>query len=112
MVQACLAAFAIFVLAAMSLRANRRFRDEDRLPMQWSLSGSVNWTAPRPIALAFTPLLATVILLAAVAGTIFLKPRSGQEGFEVPTVLFLAFVFIGAHALHLRLVGKSLRRNG
>ncbi len=112
MVQAYLAALAVFALLAMSLRANRKFKDEDRLPMQWSFSSSVNWTDPRPIALALTPVLATVILLAAVASTLVLEPRSGQEGFEVPTILFIAFVFIGAHALHLRLVGKSLRRNG
>ena len=80
--------------------------------MQWSFSGSVNWTAPRPIALAFTPVLAAVILLAAVAGTLFLKPISGQEGFEVPTDLFIALVFVGAHALHLWLVGKSICSGG
>lgn len=109
MVQACLAAVAILTLIAMSWRANRRMADLDRLPMQWSVAGSVNWTAPRRIALAFTPILATAILLAVVVSTLLLRPRPGQEGFEVPTVLFVAGVFVAVHALHLWLIEKSRR---
>jgi hypothetical protein len=112
MIQMSIAALAICVLAAMSIRANRRFREADRLPMQWSLDGSVNWTAPRAFALSFTPLLAVVILTTTTALTTFLKPRPGQEGLVVPTMVFIALVFIGAHGLHLWLIGKSLRRDG
>ena len=111
MIQACIAALTICVLAAMSIRANRRFRNEDRLPMQWSFSGSVNWTAPRAVALAFTPVLAAVVLLATVSLTTFLQPRPGQEGLVIPTNIFMAFVFVSAHALHLRLIENTLRRN-
>jgi hypothetical protein len=111
MIQACIAALAICVLGVMSIRANRRFKDEERLPMQRSFDRSVNWTAPRAIALAFTPILAALILSATVALTVFVKPRPGQEGFEVPTMMFIALVFIGAHALHLWLIGNSVRRS-
>ena len=110
MVQGFVAVVAVVVLIAMSYRANLKFRHEDRLPMQWSFSGSVNWTAPRPIALAFTPTLATFILVAVVALSVFVEPRPGQEGLEVPVIAFIALVFIGSHALHLWLVDKSLRR--
>jgi hypothetical protein len=108
MVQACIAALAICILAAMSIRANRRFKDEDRLPMQWSIDKSVNWTAPRGFALAFTPVLAAIVLSATTALTVSVKPKPGQEGLEVPTMLFIALVFIAAHALHLWLIGRSL----
>jgi hypothetical protein len=111
MLQVFVAAVGILVLILMSLRADRRFAKEPRLPMQWSFSGGVNWTAPRRLALAFTPFLAIFILSATVVSTIVFKPRPGQEGFEVPVISFLALAFIGAHALHLWLVNKHLERN-
>jgi hypothetical protein len=105
------AAVAILLLIAMSWRANRRLRTERRLPMQWSVSGAVNWTAPRCVALAFTPTLATAVLVPAVASSIFLGPRRAQEGYEVLTIVLIGLVFVGAHALHLWLVKKSMHRN-
>ncbi len=78
--------------------------------MQWSVAGSVNWTAPRLLALAFTPVLATCILIVAVIATIVLEPRRGQEGSEVQVILALALTFVGVHALHLKLVAKTLQR--
>lgn len=77
--------------------------------MQWSLDGSVNWSAPRVVALSFTPVLAGVILLATAALTAFVQPKHGQEGFAVPTMIVVALVFVGAHALHLWLIGKAIR---
>jgi hypothetical protein len=107
-----IAALAVCVLGVMSIRANGRFKNEDRLPMQWSLDRSVNWTAPRRVALAFTPVLAAIVLSATVALTIYSTPRPGQGGLEIPAMVFVALVFIGAHAFHLWLIGNSLRRNG
>lgn len=101
---------AIVLLAAMSLRANRRFRTERRLPMQWLLDGSVTWTAPRHVALAFTPGLAAVALGGVAAATTFLTPRPGQEHLVVPANILIALTFVGAHALHLRLIQRSLQR--
>jgi hypothetical protein len=112
MVQSSIALIAAMVLIGMSLRANARFREETRLPMQWSVKGSVNWTAPRRLALAITPAFAICILAAAVVSTLTLEPRRGQEGFEVPVIVVLALAFIGAHGLHLWLIGKALKRNG
>jgi hypothetical protein len=109
MVQSAIATLAILVLVAMSVKANRRFKNEARLPMQWSLSGSVNWTAPRSLALAFTPCLASLCLLAFAAMSTFLQPRAGQEGLVIPVNVFMALVFIGAHAFHLWLIGRTLR---
>jgi hypothetical protein len=57
MVHIAIAVLTVAVLVAMSARANRRFKGEARLPMQWSFNGSVNWTAPRFVALAFNAVL-------------------------------------------------------
>ena len=108
MVQTAIAVLTIAVLLAMSASANRRFKGEARLPMQWSLSGSVNWTAPRSLALAFTPALASVCLLGFAALSTFSEPRVGQEGLVIPVNIFMALVFIGAHAFHLWLIGRTL----
>ena len=109
MIEAFIAALALGVLVLMSLRANRRFSDQARLPMQWSLNGSVNWTARRHVALAFTPMLAGPILAAVVWLMTALRPRPGQEGFAIPTLIFIALVFVGVHAFHLWLIAKSVR---
>jgi hypothetical protein len=80
--------------------------------MQWFLDGSVTWTAPRGVALAFTPILAAIVLTGTAALITYAKARPGQEGFEIPVMLFVATTFIGVHALHLRLIAKSLRPRG
>ena len=111
MIQALVALAALIVLVVMSQRANRKFRNSARLPMQWSLGGQVNWTAPRHIALSFTPVLAAFILAAVVILTIVATPRAGQEGYEIPVVVLVALTFIGIHALHLWLLNRTLDRN-
>ncbi|WP_310105739.1 hypothetical protein [Sphingomonas sp. BE138] len=98
------------VLLRMSLRANFRFQNESRLPMQWWIDGSVNWTAPRPLALAFTPVLAVIVLVGTVLSTIFLEPHRGQANLEIPVILTLALTFVGVHALHLALMARTLKR--
>jgi len=111
MIEAIISALALCVLVLMSLRANRRFNQHARLPMQWSLNGSVNWTAPRQIALAFTPVLAGLTLAAVVWLTTALTPRPGQEGFAIPSLIFVALVFVAAHTFHLWLIRKSIRES-
>ncbi|WP_374470138.1 hypothetical protein [Phenylobacterium sp.] len=101
---------AVACLTAMSVRADRRFGMERRLPMQWLLDGTVTWTAPRPVALAFTPVLAAGCLACMAALSIFLKPRPGQEHLALPVHVLVALVFVAAHALHLRLIQRTLRR--
>jgi hypothetical protein len=111
MVELLIALSAILVLSVISIRADKRLRSEARLPMQWSFSSEVNWTAPRRIALAFTPILAGLIL-TAVSLSVLLSddPRSGQEGFGAPVVLVIGLVFIGVHLLHLRLIARGVGR--
>ena len=52
----------VVILSALAYRANIRFRNERRLPMQWGMTGAVNWSAPRFVALAFIPILAIGVL--------------------------------------------------
>lgn len=92
------------VLAAMSFAANRRFQALDRLPMQWSLSGHVNWTAPRAWALLFTPILAALVL-GVLAWRI-----SSQNGSAIFPLAYTALVFIAAHVLHLWRIERHVRR--
>lgn len=109
MTQAVVALLAVALLTAMSLRANLRFKMERRLPMQWWLDGSVTWTAPRPIALAFTPVLAAVCLAAIAALTTFREPRAGQEHLAIPANIATALAFLGVHAFHLWLIQRTIQ---
>lgn len=112
MIQSFLAIIAVAILIAMSFRANLHFSDQARLPMQWGIDGSVNWTAPRRVALSFTPALATIVLAAATFATLLFSPRPGQEGMEIPIVVMLGLGFIAAHAFHLWLIEKTTTRGG
>lgn len=111
MIQSIIALIAIGLLIRMSVRANAQFHDEVRLPMQWALNGSVNWTAPRRFALALTPILAGCILTAIVIMTLTLPPRPGQEGMEIPVVFFGSIVFVAAHSFHLWMIKRTLKKN-
>lgn len=98
------------VLTGMSLHANRRFQADTRLPMQWWLDGQVTWTAPRTVALAFTPVLAAVCLGAMVALTAIGRTKPGQEHLVVPVNVLGGFVFVGIHVLHLWLMRRTIQR--
>jgi len=110
MTQAVVAIVAVVLLIAMSLRADRHFRTERRLPMQWWLDGSVTWTAPRVVALAFTPILSAICLAAIAALATFLEPRAGQEHLVLPASILAALVFLGVHAFHLWLIQRTMQR--
>lgn len=99
-------------IIALSVRANSRFRAEERLPMQRSIFGLVNWTAPRVVALSFTPALAIGVLTLFVIGLMTMRPRPGQEGEVLTALLSLGGCLIGAHILDLWSVGRTLRRRG
>lgn len=109
MVQLLIVIVAATALIAISLRANARLHDAARLPMQWSLTGKVNWTAPRALALALTPALAICVLCAMAVAAHVMTPRPGQEGLETPILLLMSVTFIAVHLLHLWLIGRSVR---
>lgn len=100
----------VTLLAAISQRANGRFKAEQRLPMQWWMDGSVTWTAPRPVALAFTPVLAALCLGAIVGLTVFGRTRPGQEHLVIPINVLIALFLLSFHAFHLWLMRRTFQR--
>lgn len=86
--------------------------------MQWMiaksvpLSQTVTRSAPRVFALAFIPSLASCVLVLLSVGAMTLTPRSGQEGMLLPTAIFLGGVFVAVHMFYLKLVERTVRRNG
>jgi hypothetical protein len=110
MAELLIAAVFASLVVVLSIWADRRFRAHDRLPMQWSFAGTVNWTAPRRMALAFTPAI-TVLVLGGTAITILLVgvTRPGQEHLGVPVLLLVGGGLLAAHLLHLWLIERSVR---
>src|SRR3546814_10008934 len=78
------------VMIVLSVRANTRFRKEQKLPMQWMisrsqpLSSTVIRSAPRVIALGFVPFLGITVPSLFAIGATTLTPRPGQEGMLLP----------------------------
>lgn len=80
--------------------------------MQWGFDGRPIWRAPRDVALSFTPVLAALTLLPTAMASLLgpLESADARRYFGVLIVMGLAW--IGAHALHLRLVRGWLARQG
>ena len=106
------AVFFILALCGLALHANMRLRNEDRLPMQWLLTGEVTWSSPRLIALALIPALAILVFVSLIALSLNVRPRPGQEGLVLPIFIGIGIMFIAIQLLHLWLIEKTLRRNG
>lgn len=100
------------VIAVVALRANVRFRRQDRLPMQWLLTGEVTWSAPRPVALALIPALALCTFAGLLVVLFNTLPRPGQEGMVIPSLIAIGTLFLAIQLFHLWLIEKTLRRNG
>jgi len=92
-----ISAAAVAMLALMSFMADRHLRHHARIPMQWNFRGRPTWTAPRAIGLAFTPVLAAIVLALGVA--------RNEDG---PILLLVAAAFVAVHVIHLWLAARSL----
>src|SRR3546814_10392216 len=103
-------------MVVLSVRATSRFRQEQKLPMQWmlsrsrSLSSTVIWSAPRIFALSLIPALAILVLVLFAIGSFTLTTRPGQEGMMITSLIFIGGIFLAVQILHLRLISKTLRR--
>ncbi|MDF0542851.1 hypothetical protein N5J77_22775 [Sphingobium yanoikuyae] len=105
-----LTAVTILTLAAISYRANIRYGDEDRLPMQWSFKGEVNWSAPRRWALAFTPILAVICISPAAILLVTAPPSEGDAIIGIAVLSLMGACFIAAHLFHLWLIDRTVTR--
>ncbi|BAV64664.1 hypothetical protein [Sphingobium cloacae] len=112
MIVLSLAVIFAVILAGLSIWANARFRHHERLPMQWSLTGAVNWTAPRALALSLVPALATGMLAFIAVLALNVRPRAGQENMVLPVTIMIGATFIAVHLFHFRLIDKTIKRNG
>src|SRR3546814_8026393 len=116
MIVIILAAAIGLTMIVLSVRANSRFRQEQKLPMQWMLSRSrplsstVIWSAPRIFALSLIPALALLVLVLFAIGSFTLTTRTGKEGITNPSLIFIGGNGLAVQMLHLRLIAKSLRR--
>ncbi|WP_153006288.1 hypothetical protein [Sphingomonas sanguinis] len=70
----------VLILCALAYRADALFHSEERLPMQWWITGEVTWSAPRRLALAFMPALAIVLLGFVTIMALNVPARPGQSG--------------------------------
>lgn len=100
----------VAVLTILSVRAAGRYKTVDRLPMQWSISGKVIWSAPKGIALSFTPVLAAVVVGGtAIAIAILPEPGAGAIS-KMGVLVIMALCFAAAHAFHLWLIGRTIHQ--
>ncbi len=74
----------------------------DRLPMQWSTSGTVNWRAPRLVAIAATP-----VLMLALIGLIFVFSRHDHAERDM-ALLWISFIAPALQAMHMALVARTV----
>ena len=93
---------ALLFMSLIAIVANYKLRHLHRLPMQWSLSGKVNWTAPRVIALASFP-----AIFAVIGSALILSSAPEHEQSTTRSLVFLGIAMIGLQILHLRLVNKK-----
>jgi hypothetical protein len=100
-----------FASCGLAIWANNRLQGEGRLPMQWWLSGEVTWSAPRPIALAFVPALTILVFAGLTVLSFYTRPRPGQEGMVIPSLITVGFIFLAAQVFHLWMVEKTVRQD-
>lgn len=101
----------VLITCVLALRANRRFRNERQLPMQWGLTGEVNWSAPRYLALASMPIITIAVLGFQTILSMNVAPRPGQEGLVLPALVGTGVTLIVLQLIHFWMIDKALRRN-
>lgn len=111
MVMIVVSAVFVVILTAFAYRANMRLRSKNRLPMQWGVTGAVNWSAPRSVALSFMPILATAVLGFQVFMALYIPARAGRESLVLPVLVGTGVTLVAIQLLHFWLIDRILRRN-
>ncbi|MBX9467632.1 MAG: hypothetical protein KL839_07195 [Rhizobium sp.] len=90
-------------MAAIAIWAYRNVAPERaHLPMQWSTNGTVNWRAPRLVAIAATPLL-----MLALIGLVFVLSRHDHAERDM-ALLWISFIAPALQAMHMALVARTV----
>ncbi|MFN3832019.1 MAG: hypothetical protein ACK4SQ_07320 [Allorhizobium sp.] len=96
----------ILSIAGMAAIATWAYRNvapgTDRLPMQWSASGTVNWRAPRLVAIGATP-----VLMLTLIGLIFVFSRHDHAERDM-ALLWISFIGPALQAMHMALVARTV----
>jgi hypothetical protein len=100
----------VLIICLSARRANTHFWGETHLPMQWGLTGQVNWSASRRFALAFVPIVAVVVLGFQTILAMTVPPRAGQEDLVLPVLLGSGVALVAVQFLHFGLIAVTLRR--
>lgn len=103
---------AVIVTIAMvgfALLAHASLPKTKQIPMQWSLRGEINWTAPRAFGLGFFPLLGFTCMVAYILLMEYAGPRPGQENLVIPVMIILGAVLFTIQIIHAYMASKSLR---
>ncbi|MFN4206586.1 MAG: hypothetical protein ACK4HG_09325 [Agrobacterium albertimagni] len=98
-----LLAVSIAAMAGIAIWAYRNIApDADRLPMQWSASGEINWRAPRLIAIAVTPLLMLSLMVV-----IFVFSRHDHAERDM-ALMWISFIGPALQAVHIALMAWAI----
>jgi hypothetical protein len=90
-------------MAAIAIWAYRNVApDLARLPMQWSPNGTVNWRAPRLVAIGATP-----VLMLTLIGLIFFFSRHDHAERDM-ALLWISFIGPALQALHMALLARTV----
>lgn len=101
-------AFALAATGLVSVLAWRRTAAGERLAMQFGPDGMPTWTAPRLVALCFTPILGCLMAAAFLALGAF-GPMVGVAGAYRVGNAAAAAALVLAHVLHLRMAVRRGR---
>ncbi|QHL90530.1 hypothetical protein GVO57_06340 [Sphingomonas changnyeongensis] len=105
------------LMVRLFTKANSRFQHENTLPLHWIFSASqplsktVTQSGPRFLVLGLVPALAICTMTVIAVGALTLKPRPGQEGMILPSVIFIGGLFVAVYVLHLWLIEQALRQD-
>ncbi len=97
------------VMIALSLNAWRRIHPQALAPLQWGRDGQPVMRAGRSLAVAFTPLAATVGGLVLAAGE---RLSAAAEPGWMAVRLIAPLLILIAHQAHLRSALKTLKVEG
>ncbi|WP_267414823.1 hypothetical protein [Sphingomonas sp. GC_Shp_4] len=75
------------------------------------LTGEVNWSAPRRLALASMPTVAIAVLGFQTFLSVSVALKPGQEGLVLPMLVGTGATLIVVQLLHFWLIEKTLRRH-
>lgn len=100
-----LALFSLLALVGISIHADRSLPPSADLPMQWGFDGRATWSAPRRIALGFTPVPFLLVALAMA----FLVPPDWQADTLAMLGVFtgVAAALVGCHLFHIWLIRRG-----